>query len=298
MGGSIGSGWCWGYEARTAWWPKLRESVLNDHRQNQAVWDHLAAVHGQDAYYDTEALVAGASSLIQEEEDALLKAVGSSVAGKHVLHLQCHIGFDAITFARRGAHVTGVDFSMVALHKAQHLADRCGVTVNWVHADAILLPEVLRERFDLIWATMGVVCWIADLSSWMRAAKRALAPQGKLVLIDGHPGGAAVPAASAPGCGPTRRVIDVGWDYATQNRTGPQVQFKYPLSGIEAAAMSAGLRVERLIEHDAVSCDLCISTLKKEPDGLYRIREEGRVQPSLVTLILEREQSGRDVGRM
>lgn len=261
------------------------------------MWDHLGAVHGQDVYYDTEALVAGASSLIQEEEDALLKVVGASVAGKHVLHLQCHIGFDAITFARRGAHVTGVDFSMVALNKAQHLADRCGVTVNWVHADAILLPEVLRERFDLIWATMGVVCWIADLSAWMQAAQSALAPQGKLVLIDGHPGRAAAPAASALGCGPTRRVIDVGWDYATQNRTGPQVQFKYPLSWIEAAAMSAGLRVERLIEHDAVSCDLCISTLKKEPDGLYRIRANGRVQPALFTLILEREQSGQDAAR-
>jgi SAM-dependent methyltransferase len=115
---------------------------------------------------------------------------------------------------------------VVALHKAQHLADRCGVTVNWVHAVAILLPEVLRERFDLIWATMGVVCWIADLSAWMRAAQSALAPQGKLVLIDGHPGGAAAPAASALGCGPTRRVIRcwVGLRYPEPYRAAGPVQ--------------------------------------------------------------------------
>jgi hypothetical protein len=42
-----------------------------DHEINRASWDELAATHGQDAYYDSEALIAGASSLIQEEEAAL-----------------------------------------------------------------------------------------------------------------------------------------------------------------------------------------------------------------------------------
>lgn len=263
--------------------------MLADHERNRAAWDQLAAVHGQDAYYDSEALVVGASSLIEEEEDALLHAVGATLAGKRVLHLQCHIGFDAITFARRGAHVTGVDFSMVALDKARCLADRCGVKVDWVHADAVRLPDSLRDRFDLIWATMGVVCWIADMSTWMRAAAATLAPGGKIVLIDGYPDQTALGDSPAVGAVPIRRVIDVGWDYATPSRTGPQVQFKYSLFAIKAAAMNAGLRVNRLIEYEVVSSDLCISTLKREPDGRYRSRVNGRLQPALFTLVVERE---------
>lgn len=258
--------------------------MLSDHELNRAAWDQLAAVHGQDAYYDSNALVAGASSLIEEEEDALLHAVGATLAGKRILHLQCHIGFDAITFARRGACVTGVDFSLVALDKARCLAVRCGVEVDWVLADAVRLPDSLRGRFDLIWATMGITCWIADMSAWMRTAAASLAPGGNLVLIDGHPGETALRSSA-----PIRRVIDIGWDYATPSRTGPQVQFKYSLAALKAAATSARLRVNRLIEYEAVSSDLCIHTLQREPDGRYRSRVNGRVQPTLFTLILERE---------
>jgi len=49
--------------------------MLADHELNQASWDQLAAIHGQDSYYDTDALSAGASSLIAEEEAALLEAL-------------------------------------------------------------------------------------------------------------------------------------------------------------------------------------------------------------------------------
>jgi 2-polyprenyl-3-methyl-5-hydroxy-6-metoxy-1,4-benzoquinol methylase len=265
--------------------------MFSDHELNRAAWDQLAAVHGQDGYYDSDALVAGGSSLIEEEEDALLHAVGATLAGKRILHLQCHIGFDAITFARRGASVTGVDFSMVALDKARCLADRCGVKVDWVHADAVQLPASLHSRFDLVWATMGIACWIADMSAWMRAAEASLAPSGRLVLIDGHPGDIALRDSATVGAAPIRRVIDSGYDYATSTRTGPQVQFKYSLAALIAAATSARLCVNRLVEHEVVSADLCIATLKREPDGRYRSRVNGRVQPALFTLILETLQS-------
>ena len=104
-------------------------------RINRAHWDALAAAHGQDAFYDTEALVAGADSLHDTEAAGLREAVGA-VAGLDVLHLQCHIGFDAISLARRGARVVGADFSPASLEKARALARRCEVSVSFVEADA------------------------------------------------------------------------------------------------------------------------------------------------------------------
>src|SRR3954470_1035626 len=192
-----------------------------DHELNRASWDRLAAIHGQDAYYDGEALCAGATSFIPEEEAALTFACGSHIVGTRVLHLQCHLGFDAITFARRGAYVTGVDFSTVALEKARAFADRCGVRIEWVCADALELPDALNSSFDLVWATVGVLCWIADVPAWMRGASAVLAPGGRLVLIDGvasgpMPGTSAAPVARERR--PLRRVIEPGWDYATTFR--------------------------------------------------------------------------------
>ena len=117
-------------------------------RINRAHWDALASAHGQDAYYDTEALVAGADTLREAESAGVREAVGA-VAGLDVLHLQCHIGFDSVSLARRGARVVGADFSPASLEKARTLARRCEVDVEFVEADATDLPRDEDGRYRL-----------------------------------------------------------------------------------------------------------------------------------------------------
>ena len=264
----------------------------SDLELNRAAWDQLAALHGQDEYYDSGALVAGRDSLIEEEEAALVQALGHDLAGRRVLHLQCHLGFDAITFARRGAAVTGVDFSTVALGRAHELADRCDVQIDWVCAEATRLPPRLDRTFDLVWATIGVICWIGDIRAWMRSVARSLVEGGALVLIDGHPTSRSAkfdrvgPARNR--AGPVRRVVQSGWDYATSARTGPQVQFNHSLGSIVTAAEEAGLRGIHVHEHTDLSCDLRIDHLRCEDDGRYRYRVNGDAVPVLFTLIASR----------
>ena len=258
---------------------------MNDQEANLLVWEHLAEVHGQDAYYDSASLVGGSSSLIPEEEDALRFADLEDVAGRDVLHLQCHLGFDAITFARRGARVVGVDFSEVALRKAAELAHRCAVDVEWRRANALSLPADLASRFDLVWATVGVVIWIDDISIWMNQVANVLRPGGCLVLLDGHPSARASPDAIS---GPVRRVVAEGWDYATPLRTGPQVQFTHSASSIISAAEGAGLRVVRTLAHEAVSTDLRISKQELGSDGKYRRCVDGKPVPLFFELIAVR----------
>jgi SAM-dependent methyltransferase len=252
--------------------------MLEDHALNRASWDELATIHGQDAYYNSEALCSGANSLIPEEEAALSHALGDQIAGKRILHLQCHLGFDAITFARRGARVTGLDFSEVALDKARALASRCGVEIDWVCADVLEMPESLAGSFDLVWATMGILCWITDVSAWMRVTRGVLRPGGQLIMIDGFP--TQIEAKSL------RRAIAKGWDYATSNRTGPQVQFKHSLESTIEAVKSAELRVTRFEQHTSISSDLCINGLAPGRDGRYRARDPQ--QAVLFTLIAQR----------
>jgi 2-polyprenyl-3-methyl-5-hydroxy-6-metoxy-1,4-benzoquinol methylase len=153
---------------------------------NRARWDALAELHGQDAYYDTEALVAGRDTLTPEENDAIQASV-HSVNGLDVLHVQCHIGFDSISLARRGARVTGLDFSAASLAKATMIAQRCGTEIEWVEADSTAIGPSLAGRFDLAYATIGVLSWIADVGAWMRSVHSTVRPGGRLILIDTHP---------------------------------------------------------------------------------------------------------------
>jgi SAM-dependent methyltransferase len=122
-----------------------------------------------------------------------------------VVHIQCHIGFDSIALARRGARVTGVDFSRTALAKAADLAERCGVEIEWVQADATALPDRLSGGFDLAYATIGAICWIEDIGAWMRCAAATLRPGGRLVLVEISPAltrtEAAVPVRMEGGSG-------------------------------------------------------------------------------------------------
>lgn len=89
---------------------------------NRIGWDRRASVHFESRFYDVEGFMAGATSLRDIELGQL-----KEVAGKRLLHLQCHFGLDTLSWARKGAVCTGVDISPVAIDKARELAARTGL---------------------------------------------------------------------------------------------------------------------------------------------------------------------------
>jgi SAM-dependent methyltransferase len=261
-------------------------------RINRAHWDALAAAHGQDDYYDTEALIAGRDSLTEVEAAGIREAIGA-VAGLDVLHLQCHIGFDAISLARRGARVVGVDFSSASLEKARGLARRCEVDVQFVEAEATSLPTELHNRFDLVYATIGVLVWIADLRAWMRSAAAALRGGGKLLLVDGHPLYTMIDTLDPlqldmPYGGGAARAFDEPGSYAGADlpvSATATVNYAHSLGEIVNAALAAGLKIEHLEEHVEADFDPRGSVLPREDDGRVRLRVSGELLPFLFSLI-------------
>ncbi|HKP73499.1 MAG TPA: hypothetical protein VJT82_11210, partial [Pyrinomonadaceae bacterium] len=77
---------------------------------NRSLWNGWTAIHARSKFYDVESFKAGRSTLQSVE----LEEVGD-VAGKSLLHLQCHFGMDTLSWARLGAMVTGIDFSEAAI---------------------------------------------------------------------------------------------------------------------------------------------------------------------------------------
>lgn len=258
---------------------------------NRAGWNVWAAAHGQDAYYDSAGLVAGADSLTDVEQAGVAAAVGD-MSGRDVLHVQCHIGFDVISLARRGARVTGVDFSPVALDKARDLARRCGVDVRFVEADATALPPDLHDRFDLAYATIGILCWIPDAGEWMRSVAATLRPGGRLLLIDGHPLYQMTETLDPlvldfPYANDGPHTYTEPGSYAADTEPTTMTEYGHSLGEIVTAAADAGLLVRRLDEHLDAPIDLGRG-FPPDPDGRCRFRVSGRSLPVLYTLIAER----------
>lgn len=259
---------------------------------NRARWELLAQVHGQDATYDSAALIAGADSL-HEEENAALRAAAADLAGLDVLHVQCHIGFDTISLARRGARMTGVDFSARALERAARLADQAGATVRWVEADSTTLPGSLARAFDLAYATVGVLTWIDDVGAWMRSVAGVLRPGGRLVLVDAHPLMDMIQTTDPltfdmPYANNGGHVFTSGETYADPSLRLPEtpsVNYAHSLGEIVSAAADAGLQIRRLVEHLDLSFEFRRGIVSRESDGRFRLRVGGEALPVLFTLI-------------
>jgi SAM-dependent methyltransferase len=149
---------------------------------NRALWDEWTAIHERSEFYDLEGWKAGRRPLHR----FVVEEVGE-VAGKDLLHLQCHFGLDTLGWARRGAHVTGVDFSPRAIALARSLAAETGLDARFVQADVLELDRVLDGDFEVVFTSFGVLWWLPDLARWAGVAARFVRPGGMLYLADFHP---------------------------------------------------------------------------------------------------------------
>jgi 23S rRNA G2069 N7-methylase RlmK/C1962 C5-methylase RlmI len=86
-----------------------------------------------------DGFLAGVSSL-REIELAELQ----DVAGKKLLHLQCHFGLDTLSWIREGAICTGVDISPLAIEKARELARKEHTPRTGLRLLQNLLPGRIR----------------------------------------------------------------------------------------------------------------------------------------------------------
>jgi SAM-dependent methyltransferase len=149
---------------------------------NRALWDAWTPFHTRSAFYDVEGFKAGASRLKPLE----IEEVGD-VAGQSLLHLQCHFGLDTLSWARRGAKVTGADFSEEAISQARSLSAELGIEARFVRANLYDLPDVITGPFDIVFTSYGVIEWLPDLRRWAEVIAHFLRPGGTFYIAEFHP---------------------------------------------------------------------------------------------------------------
>ena len=149
---------------------------------NRALWDEWTVINATSTFYDLESFKKGGIFLERDE----IAEVGD-VAGKSLLHLQCHIATDTLSWARLGARVTGVDFSEQAIAFARSLAAEMAIDARFVHSDVLELPGALEGEFDIVYTSRGVLGWLPDLRRWARVIAHFLRPGGFFYIREQHP---------------------------------------------------------------------------------------------------------------
>jgi 2-polyprenyl-3-methyl-5-hydroxy-6-metoxy-1,4-benzoquinol methylase len=126
---------------------------MNDYmKANLDWWNDAAITHAQGDAYELTAFKSGKSKLKSLE----LAEVGD-VAGKSLLHLQCHFGLDTLSWAILGARVTGVDFSDQAIQLARAISKDVGIDANFICANIYDLPGVFPLLPNLISSSLPMV---------------------------------------------------------------------------------------------------------------------------------------------
>jgi SAM-dependent methyltransferase len=222
---------------------------------NRRHWDELARLHPSTDFYRfyTDRLRSGGTSLHHFE----IEQVGD-VSGKTLLHLQSHIGTESVSWARLGAEVTAADFSADALAQVRQLAAELGVAVRCVESNLYDLPDVLTDRFDVVYTSWGVVGWLPDLAEWGRIVAGFLRPGGIFYIAEFHPVMWLLDETSD--------VLSLRYSYfqdepffddADGSYADPEARlehretygFEYPLGKVVTALIRAGLRMEFLHEY-------------------------------------------------
>lgn len=108
-----------------------------------------------------------------------LAAIGIGVPGQRILDLGTGVGFLALSFARRGAMVTGVDIAEGQIRQARDSTEQLGLDIDFrvAPAEQTGLPD---RAFDAVTASQS---WLYfDHQRVVPEVKRLLRPGGVLML--------------------------------------------------------------------------------------------------------------------
>jgi len=147
---------------------------------NKAAWGLLSKDHYEHFKKSLQDGNPQLSSIIEKE-------IGD-ISGKSIIHLQCNTGADSIALARKGAIVTGVDLVPDNIFYAKKMSEELGIqNIDFIESDIMELKEKHNKKYDMVFTTEGVLCWISNFSKWAETIKSLLKENGVLYLLDSHP---------------------------------------------------------------------------------------------------------------
>ncbi|MDP2638398.1 MAG: class I SAM-dependent methyltransferase [Candidatus Levybacteria bacterium] len=251
---------------------------------NKKWWNDVVPIHARSKLYDLPGFKKGKTSLQSVETKEL-----GNVKGKTILHLLCHFGMDTLSFARNGAVVTGVDLSDKAIDFAKQLSNDINVPAEFICSDVYKLPKVLKKKYDIIFASYGVLCWLSDIKRFIKIVKHFLKKGGVFYIVELHP------FTNILSCDfkiyynyfdKNPSMDDSQGTYADWNSNikSPTYLWSHTIGDVVNALIRGGLKLEYLHEFPFTMYDQFPGFMKKNKKGQYIFRDNDTKIPLLFSL--------------
>ena len=253
---------------------------------NRHNWNERTPVHAASDLYDVEGFKSGRITL-----SGLERAEVGDVADKTLLHLQCHFGQDTMSWTRLGAKATGVDMSDAAIETARSLNDELGLDVRFIRSNVYDLPDVLDERFDIVFTSYGILTWLPDVEGWAGIVSRYLKPGGVFYIAEFHPLLGTLEPSESGAVEPTYSYFheQIFFDGGEPSYAGtdiiesPVYEWQHSIGDIVTALIRAGLTIEYLHEFP-FTCYRAFPVMEQGEDGYWRFPEHNNSYPQMFSI--------------
>ena len=204
-------------------------------------WDNASAGYQDDFKLPVD--IHYGPSAPNEDELRLL----GDLQGKTVLELGCGGAQCSVAMAKRGAKVTGVDFSSEQLNFARELAKQNDVEVKLLEQDITDLSPIDTASQDIVFSAF-VLLYIEDRKRVLEEAFRVLKPNGLFVFSTEHP----MYRKVDPDTLSLRESYFVDSTLVDDwGKFGKTNYYPYTIADLFNLLVDAGFRVERVIEPDS-----------------------------------------------
>ncbi len=264
---------------------------------NRVHWEERVDAHFSSPMYQAHLSVLrdGGQCLEQVHVERM-----GSVAGQSLLHLQCHMGMETLSWQRLGARVTGLDYSAAAIDRAQTLAAQLDIPARFVCANVYDTPAVIDEQFDVVFVSVGAICWLPDIERWAKVVGKVLKPGGRLYMdevhpftdtLDDHPSEPTL-VVTYPYFHNDGLVFNEGGSYADPDgefEHNTTVNWTHPLGTVINGLIGAGLAIDAL--HESADCGWPRYKImrKIDPNHLELPGAMSRALPMTYTLLAHKQ---------
>jgi len=256
---------------------------------NKNAWNKKVEVNYNSKFYGVETFLKTKNSLNKIELDLL-----GDVSNKKILHLQCHFGMDSISLANLGAKVTAVDFSEEAIVKAKHLSNLTNTPVNFICCDIYDLPNLLNEKFDIVFTTYGTIGWLPDLDKWAAIVTNYLDHNGKLIFVEFHPVvwmfDNDFNEVFYSYFNKEEIVETISGTYADKQAeiVTETISWNHPLTDVISNLLKHQIDIKSFLEYDYSPYN-CFNDMEEFEKGKFRIKKFGNKIPLVYSLVAEKK---------
>ncbi len=240
-------------------------------QSNRKAWNEVQPYHTRGRTIDlAKEFEQPSYSTLDSLITARLKEIG--LEGKRVIQLMCNNGREVLSMINMGATSgLGFDIADAFIEEARTYAIAAGANAEFVQSDAYDIDPNQWQPADMLYISIGALCWLPDMKRLFEIVSGLLKPGGKLIVYESHPIGCTLAFEDEPEYIPGHPMEPVrpyfhdgAWEYDTgidyvggvTYQSEKNFEFSHTLSTIINAIIRSGINILEFNEYPQDISDL------------------------------------------